>query len=84
MTVEEEVIELRAEVASLKEQLAQALAMIAQLRTELDTYRSEPPSFVKPNTPKSKDQAQNQQCAKNISHFIPPKVSAKHGVAYTH
>lgn len=55
-TFEEEVIALRAEVASLKEQLAQALAVIAQLREELDKYKSEPPSFVfvKPNTPSSK------------------------------
>jgi DNA-binding protein H-NS len=60
MTLEEEVIALRAEVTSLKEQLAQALAVIAQLREELDKYRSEPPSFVKPNTPKPKDKAQKQ------------------------
>jgi hypothetical protein len=50
MTAEEEVIALRAEVASLKEQLAQALALIAQLREELDKYKSEPPSFVKPTS----------------------------------
>jgi len=60
MTPEEEVIALRAEVANLKEQLAQALAVIAQLREELDKYRSEPPSFIKPNTPKAKDKAQKQ------------------------
>jgi len=60
MTIEEEVIGLRAEVASLKEQLAQALAVIAQLQVELDKYKSEPPSFVKANTPKPKDKAQKQ------------------------
>jgi hypothetical protein len=57
---EEEVIALRAEVATLKEQLAQALAVIAQLRQELDTYRNDPPSFVKPNTPKPKDRNEKQ------------------------
>ena len=59
-SLEEEVIALRAEVVSLKEQLAQALAVIAQLRAELDKYKSEPPSFVKPNTAKPKDKAQKQ------------------------
>lgn len=60
MSVEEEVIVLRAEVASLKAQLAQALAVIAQLQAELDKYRSEPPSFIKPNAPKPKDKAHKQ------------------------
>jgi len=60
MSVEEEVIALRAEVASLKEQLAQALGVIAQLQAQLHKYKSEPPSFVKPNTPKSKDKDQKQ------------------------
>lgn len=62
MTLEEEVVALRAEVASLKEELAQALAVIAQLRQQLDKYRSEPPSpsFIKPNTPKPKDQTAKQ------------------------
>lgn len=59
MTLEEE-IALKAEVVSLKEQLAQALAVIAQLSAELDKYRNETPSFVKPNTSKSKDKAQKQ------------------------
>jgi hypothetical protein len=54
MSLEEEVIALRAEVASLKEQLAAALAVIAQLQAELDKYKSGPPSFIKPNTPKPK------------------------------
>jgi transposase len=58
MTLEEEVIALRAEVASLKQQLAQSLAANARLQTRLDTYQSEPPSFtkssIKPSTPKSK------------------------------
>jgi transposase len=61
LTLEEEVITLRAEVASLKEQLAQTLAVIAQLQAELDKHRSEPPSFVKPNTPKPKDKTDKQQ-----------------------
>jgi hypothetical protein len=60
MTLEEEVVALRAEVASLKEQLAQALGVIAQLQAELDKYRKEPPSFIKPNTPKPKDNADKQ------------------------
>jgi hypothetical protein len=46
MTLEEEVIALRAEVARLKEQLAPALAVIAQLRKELDRYKSESPPAV--------------------------------------
>lgn len=50
MTLEEEVIALRAEVASLKEQLA-------QLQAQLDKFRSDPPSFIKPSTPKPKNQA---------------------------
>ena len=60
MTLEEEVSALRAEVASLKQQLAEALAVIGQLRAELDKYKREPPSFVKPNAPKSKDKAEKQ------------------------
>jgi transposase len=56
----EEVVALQAEVATLKEQLARALAVIAQLQAELDKYRNEPPSFIKPNTAKSKDKAQKQ------------------------
>lgn len=63
MTVEEEVALLREENRHLREQLEQALAMIAQLQSELDKYRenkSEPPSFIKPNSAKSKDKAQKQ------------------------
>lgn len=60
MPIEEEVIALRAEVASLKEQVEQLLAANAQLRQELDKYRSEPPSFIKPNTPKPKDKVEKQ------------------------
>lgn len=63
MTLEEEVVALRAEVASLKEQLAQALATNAQLLQELDKYRNdrnEPPSFIKANTSKPKDKAQKE------------------------
>src|SRR6266516_5309558 len=58
LKLKEEVIALRAEVANLKEQLAEALSVIAQLREELDKYKSnksEPPAFIKPNTPKPKD-----------------------------
>lgn len=51
---------LRAEVASLKEQVRQLLDANAQLRAELDKYKQEPPSFVKPNTVKPKDKAQKQ------------------------
>ncbi len=57
MRLEEEVIALRAEVVSLKEELAQALAVVAQLQAELHKYKSEPPPFVKPNTHRSKDEA---------------------------
>jgi len=60
MTLEEEVRALSAEVASLQEQVRQLLAANAQLRQELDKYKSEPPSFIKPNTPKPKDKAEKQ------------------------
>jgi hypothetical protein len=60
MTSEEEVIALRVEVVSPKAQLTQAVAVIAQLQAELDKYRNEPSAFVKPNTPKSKDRAEQQ------------------------
>lgn len=52
MTVEEEVVQLRAE-------LAKARALITELRAEIERLRNEsgaPPPFVKPNTPKLKDQ----------------------------
>jgi transposase len=55
MTLEDEIAQLRAEnaelrllVAQLQEQLALALARIA----ELEQQRRDPPSFIKPNTPK--------------------------------
>jgi hypothetical protein len=56
MSVEEEVVQLRAE-------LAEARALIAELRAELDQLRNErsnPPHFVKPNTPKAKSQANKE------------------------
>ena len=56
MSLEEEVVQLRAE-------LAEARAMIAKLQVELDRLsneRSNPPPFVKPNTPKSNTQANKQ------------------------
>ncbi len=56
-TLEDEVMALRTEVASLKAQLEKALAVNAQLQTEVDRYRNQPPSFVKANTPKSKANA---------------------------
>jgi transposase len=55
-TLEEEVMQLRAE-------LAEARALIAELRAELDRVRNEkadPPPFIKPNTPKSKSSADKQ------------------------
>src|SRR5437879_2057544 len=58
--LEEEVVALRAEVAGLKEQVGQLLAANARLQAQLDKYRSEPPSFIKPSTPKPKDKAQKQ------------------------
>jgi len=67
MTLEEEVVALRAEVASLKEQVAQLLAANAQLQAQLEQLRieqsrneNEPPSFIKPSTPKSKNTADNK------------------------
>jgi len=61
MTAEEEVVLLRAE-------LAKAQALIAQLQTELERVRQQlakrdsdnPPPFVKPNTAKSKGEANKQ------------------------
>ena len=56
MTLEEEVIQLRAE-------LVEARQVIAQLRAELEQLRSEkadPPPFIKPNSDKSKNKAQKQ------------------------
>jgi hypothetical protein len=58
--LEEEVAALRAEVTSLQEQLAQALAMTAQLQAQLEKYKSQPPSFIKPTTPKPQEKAQKQ------------------------
>ena len=48
MTLEEEVVSLRAENAALREQLAAALSRIA----ELEQQHHDPPPFVKPNRPK--------------------------------
>lgn len=48
MTLEEEVEQLRTENAALREQLAAALARIA----ELEQQRHDPPPFLKPNRPK--------------------------------
>ena len=56
MSLEEEVVQLRAE-------LAEARTLIAKLQQELERLRSEraePPPFVKPNTPKLKDKADKQ------------------------
>ena len=56
MTLEEEVVQLRAE-------LAEARALIARLQEELDRLRSErsdPPPFVKPNTPRSNNRGNKQ------------------------
>ncbi len=58
--LEAEVAALQAEVAAVKEQVAQLLSANAQLRAELDKFQSEPPSFIKPNTAKSKDKADKQ------------------------
>lgn len=59
----EEVERLRVENEQLREQLAQALVLIAQLQQELERLRSEkeqPPPFVKSNTAKSKDKAEKK------------------------
>ena len=60
MSLEEEVSALRAEVASLKEQVRQLLAANAELRQELDKYRNAPSSFVKVNTAKPNDKAEKK------------------------
>lgn len=78
MTVEEEVVQWRAE-------LAEARALIAELRTEIERLRSEdenvdPPAFVKPNTPKSKDQHDKQQ-RRNSSVASEPKSTILLGPA---
>ncbi len=55
---EEEVARLRTENQQLREQLAQALALVAQLQQELEQVRSEraqPPSFVKPKDKADKE-----------------------------
>jgi hypothetical protein len=57
MMLEEEVVQLRAE-------LAEARGVITELRAELERLRNErtdPPAFVKPNTPKAKSHADKQQ-----------------------
>lgn len=58
--LEAEVVVLQAEIAALKEQVAQLLAANAQLRAELNKFQSEPPSFIKPNSAKSKEKAEKQ------------------------
>lgn len=52
LTREEEVVQLREEHAALRDQLAQALARIAELEQQ---SRKDPPSFVKPTRPKPAD-----------------------------
>jgi len=47
MTLEDEVVALRAEVAALRDALAQAQERIA----ELERRKTPPPAFVRPNTP---------------------------------
>ena len=73
MTLEEEVIALRTEVASLKEQLVQLLTANAQLQAQLDKFRSDPPSpsFIKPSTPKSKEKAQKRSRRKRAKGHNP-------------
>jgi transposase len=51
----EEVSRLRAENQQLREQLAQALALIAKLQAELEHLRANPPPSIKPNTSKPTD-----------------------------
>lgn len=57
MSLTEEIAELRAENGQLKEQLAQALAVIMELEAKIEqleaaVWGSAAPSFVKPSTPK--------------------------------
>lgn len=55
--------ELEEEVAQLRAELDKAQALISELRAELDLLRSErsdPPPFVKPNTPKAKSRTAKQ------------------------
>lgn len=53
MILEEEVVKLRAELAA-------ALAKIKELEAELERVKSAPLSFVKPNTPKSKEKSEKK------------------------
>lgn len=58
VTIDEELVLLRAENEELRRQLTQALAWNAELEqriAELEQRQGGPPSFVKPNRPKAKD-----------------------------
>src|SRR5437899_329678 len=64
-TLEEEVVQLRAE-------LAEARALIAKLQEELERLRNEkadPPSFIKPNSPKPKDSTEKQPRRKRAKEY---------------
>jgi transposase len=52
MTLQDEVIALRADNAELHRLLAEALARIAELEAQLKQKHPDPPAFVKPNRPK--------------------------------
>ncbi len=63
--LEEEVVELRAE-------LAEARALIAKLQEELERLRNQkadPPSFIKPNTAKPKDGTEKQPRRKRVKQY---------------
>lgn len=59
MSAEEEVVQLRAELAEARILIAELRAEIERLRNNL-SQRSDPPPFVKPNTPKPKSQPDKQ------------------------
>jgi regulator of replication initiation timing len=62
----EEVGRLQAENQQLREQLVQALALIAKLQSELEHLRANPPPSIKPNTPKPTDKDKDKDKADKI------------------
>jgi|SRR5947209_7322079 len=59
MSLEEEVVQLRAELAEARTLIAELRAEVEGLRNEL-SHRSDPPPFVKPNTSRGKSQPDKQ------------------------
>src|SRR5512140_2883694 len=60
---ERTIAELEEAVVQLRAELAEAWALIAELRAEIERLRSgkiDPPAFVKPNTPKANNPTNKQ------------------------